>query len=1080
MTRTADDGARRGPLRGLTVVDTTDGRGETAGRFLADLGADVILVEPPGGAAARRRAPLHDGTSLYFATHNANKRGLTLDTETDEGRAALLRLLDRADIWIESDRARGEGLDHASLARRNPAIVLLTITDFGLTGPYRDHVATDAVHAALGGALCRSGLPGRPPLPPPGSLGAESACLQAAYVALLAHFSALTTGLGDHIDFSLHEGIAQVIDPGFGIGGSATGGLRAVDLPRGRPSAGHMYPIFPCADGSVRICVLSPRQWRGMRAWMGEPEEFADPRYEQLGVRFKEADRIHARIGELFRDRTRDDLAAEGQRHGVPIAGLLDAGEVLRADHYLARGALQDVEVAPGLDGRMPTGFLEVDGHRAGLRHRAPLPGEHNEEILGAPATEPRAPGNWGSTAAIGAGATGRRHPLAGLRVLDLGVIVAGAELGRLLADHGADVIKVENKAFPDGGRQSRTGEVITASSSWGHRNKRSLGLNLRSPDGVELFKRLVAESDVVLSNFKPGTLESLGLGYETLREINPRLVMADSSALGSSGPWSKRMGYGPLVRAATGLSDLWRYPDSPGQGHSDAVTIYPDHVVGRVGAAAVLAQLIRLHRTGTGGTVSISQAEIILGALADRLLGEWLSPGSLAAGQLGSDAPDGVFPCAGDDEWCVVSVRDDADWRRLCAAIGRQDLAADPALADAAGRVAHRDRIAEAVAEWTRSRAPRDVMDLLQSAGVPAGAMLRVGELLTDPHLAERGFFARLRQPTLSEALPTEARPAHSLRLADPPLRPAPLQGQHTRELSGELLGLSEERTDELIADGVLEVMADREREELLEATRRAVLVEDRGHVRVVTLNRPEARNAVDQELSLLLGTALEEAEADPVVRAVVVTGAGDKAFCAGADLKAVARGETIIPPGREAWGFAGYVDHPIGKPVIAAVNGFALGGGTEIALASDLVVAADTAAFGLPEVRRGIIAAAGGAFRLVAQLPPKVAMELLLTGDTLSAAEAKDLGLVNRVVPQDRVLAEAVALAERIAANAPLAVQASKRIAKGISDGSVAAEEDRWSHSHAEARAVMRSADAKEGPRAFAEKRAPVWQAR
>ncbi|MFI0968284.1 crotonase/enoyl-CoA hydratase family protein [Streptomyces sp. NPDC021080] len=273
---------------------------------------------------------------------------------------------------------------------------------------------------------------------------------------------------------------------------------------------------------------------------------------------------------------------------------------------------------------------------------------------------------------------------------------------------------------------------------------------------------------------------------------------------------------------------------------------------------------------------------------------------------------------------------------------------------------------------------------------------------------------------------------------------------------------------------------MADREREELLEATRRAVLVEDRGYVRVITLNRPQARNAVNQELSLLLGTALEEAEADPVVRAVVVTGAGDKAFCAGADLKAVARGETIIPPGREAWGFAGYVDHHIGKPVIAAVNGFALGGGTEIALASDLVVAADTAAFGLPEVRRGIIAAAGGAFRLVAQLPPKVAMELLLTGDTLGAAEAKDLGLVNRVVPQDRVLAEAVALAERIAANAPLAVQASKRIARGISDGSVAAEVDRWSHSHTEARAVMRSADAKEGPRAFAEKRAPVWQAR
>uniref|UniRef100_A0AAU1M5B9 enoyl-CoA hydratase n=1 Tax=Streptomyces sp. NBC_00148 TaxID=2903626 RepID=A0AAU1M5B9_9ACTN len=264
------------------------------------------------------------------------------------------------------------------------------------------------------------------------------------------------------------------------------------------------------------------------------------------------------------------------------------------------------------------------------------------------------------------------------------------------------------------------------------------------------------------------------------------------------------------------------------------------------------------------------------------------------------------------------------------------------------------------------------------------------------------------------------------------------------------------------------------------MERAARPVLVADQGHVRVITLNRPEARNAVNEELSRLLGEALEEADKDPGVRAVVITGAGDKAFCAGADLKAVARGQNIMPQGREAWGFAGYVSHHIGKPTIAAVNGFALGGGTEIALASDLVVAADSARFGLPEVKRGIIAAAGGAFRLAAQLPQKVAMELLLTGDTLDAAAAKDLGLVNRVVPQDRVREEAVLLAERIAANAPLAVQASKRIALGISDGAVVQEQQRWDLSWSEARAVIGSDDAKEGPRAFAEKRAPVWQAR
>ncbi|MGO4429596.1 CoA transferase, partial [Streptomyces sp. MCAF7] len=151
-----------------------------------------------------------------------------------------------------------------------------------------------------------------------------------------------------------------------------------------------------------------------------------------------------------------------------------------------------------------------------------------------------------------------------------------------------------------------------------------------------------------------------------------------DSSAFGASGAWSRRMGYGPLVRASTGLSDLWRYPGDP-DGHSDSITIYPDHVVGRVGAAAVVAQLARLRRTGRGGTVGIAQAEIILDTLAEHLAGEWLSPGSLHPGAMTADL---VVPCAGDDQWCVIGIRDDEDWNRLCAVTGYEVLAADPELA--------------------------------------------------------------------------------------------------------------------------------------------------------------------------------------------------------------------------------------------------------------------------------------------------------------------------------------------------------------------------------------------------------------
>jgi crotonobetainyl-CoA hydratase len=260
------------------------------------------------------------------------------------------------------------------------------------------------------------------------------------------------------------------------------------------------------------------------------------------------------------------------------------------------------------------------------------------------------------------------------------------------------------------------------------------------------------------------------------------------------------------------------------------------------------------------------------------------------------------------------------------------------------------------------------------------------------------------------------------------------------------------------------------------------AVLVERRGHVLVITLNRPEARNAINGAVTEALGDAMERADQDPEIRVVVLTGAGDKAFCAGADLKAIARGENLLPRTgkRAAWGFAGYVTHHISKPTIAAVNGTALGGGTELVLASDLAVAARSATFGLPEVKRGIIAGAGGVFRLPAQVPPKLAYELIFTGEPIDAERALNLGLVNRVVPADQVLATALELAETIAANAPLAVQASKRVGQQIVDGGLPSEAELWNLSANERAAVRETADAKEGPLAFAEKRTPVWQAR
>ncbi|WP_435769028.1 crotonase/enoyl-CoA hydratase family protein [Nocardioides sp. SYSU DS0651] len=256
-------------------------------------------------------------------------------------------------------------------------------------------------------------------------------------------------------------------------------------------------------------------------------------------------------------------------------------------------------------------------------------------------------------------------------------------------------------------------------------------------------------------------------------------------------------------------------------------------------------------------------------------------------------------------------------------------------------------------------------------------------------------------------------------------------------------------------------------------------VTLERHGHVGVATIRRPDAMNAVNGAVSTGLGEALEEAETDEGIRVLVVTGEG-RAFCAGADLKALAQGEDIMAAGHPEWGFAGYVRHFVSIPTIAAVNGFALGGGTEIVLASDLAVIDAEAKLGLPEVKRGLLAAAGGVIRAQRQVPFKLALELALTGDPITAEQAREWGLVNRVAPAGTTLELAVELAERIAGNAPLSVRETKRVMHETAALGSDWDDEVWQVNNRAAGRVMRSEDFREGTRAFAEKRAPEWKGR
>jgi enoyl-CoA hydratase len=248
-------------------------------------------------------------------------------------------------------------------------------------------------------------------------------------------------------------------------------------------------------------------------------------------------------------------------------------------------------------------------------------------------------------------------------------------------------------------------------------------------------------------------------------------------------------------------------------------------------------------------------------------------------------------------------------------------------------------------------------------------------------------------------------------------------------------------------------------------------VLVEQRDRILIITINRPAARNAIDAAVTSGVAAAMDQLDERKDLSIGILTGAGGT-FCAGMDLKAFLRGEQVALPGR---GLAGFTQAPPKKPLIAAVEGYALAGGFELALACDLIVAAEDAKFGIPEVKRGLMAAAGGLIRLPRRIPPNIAMEYALTGDFFSAADAQRHGLANRVTPSGGALAAAIELAERITANAPLSIAATKDVIVRSADWT---GEDMWRNQQEIVRPVFGSADAREGASAFAEKRAPVWR--
>jgi crotonobetainyl-CoA:carnitine CoA-transferase CaiB-like acyl-CoA transferase len=807
-----------GALAGVRVLDLTQGiAGPFGTRQLADHGATVLKLERPGGGDPTRRAgpfpgdrpdPERSGLFLYL---NAGKQGTVLDLAEPSGAERLRELARGADLLVESFRPGAlerRGLGHAALAERNPRLCTISLSNFGQSGPYRDWELTEIVAFALSGPMYQTGLPGREPLGYAEHCTQTFAGLSLAAIAVGALIGARRTGRGCHVDLSIAEA--------FLAGGERqpVSYFYSREIPQriGDPLREQfLMGCYPCRDGYVAVQGVGRGEswWPRVFKMMGRPELSADPRFaNSLAIMAHKRDFDALWAGWLMAH-TRREIFDAGAEARFPIAPVYDARDMHADPHFAARGVFADVEHPRAGRLKLPVTPLRLHGSPAPPPRPAPLLGEHTAELERASA--PRADSGPALAAA------GNGLPLAGVRVLELAEGWAGPMTGMWLGDLGAEVIKVEAVQrfdhargpieVPEGlsgypGRRSgpRPYDVATAYVT-ANRNKLGVTIDLSRPRGVELFKRLVAVSDVVATNMVTGVPEKMGIGYEALRQVKPDLIMLTCSGYGASGPYARRVTMGGAMDGIAGYSALRHYPDRT----PDTVnySTHTDVVTGLSNALALLLALAHRQRTGEGQWVEVSGVEASLQHVPEALVDFALNARTRGSRGNGHPhmAPHGVYPCAGKDRWLALAVRDERDWRALCARAGEPDWARDPRFADAEGRIRHRAELDARISEWTRTRDPIALMHALQRDRIPAAAVHDARDHAHDPHWQARGVY----QPTPlpghgTYPLPTSPWVVDGQRLGLR-LRP-PALGEHNRAVLQGLLGLGDAELQELAAE--------------------------------------------------------------------------------------------------------------------------------------------------------------------------------------------------------------------------------------------------------------------------------------
>ena len=814
--------SRERALGGRRVLELADEKGVYCGKLLADMGADVVKIERPGGDATRAIPPFWGDVpdrdrSLFFLYTNTSKRGVTLDLERPDGRDLFRRLAATADLVVETcppGHLDDRGIGWAALGAANPRLVLTSITPFGQTGPHRRFRSSDLVASALGGALHVTGEETDPPVTLAGGQAHMAASLFAAVASMIALHHATATGMGQHVDISVEEAVASVAHIS-GVGKWLDDGIVpkrwGTSLFASVPSG-----TYPCTDGLVYLMVNRSLHWKALAEWIHEVtgnRDVLDPRWEgPSSNRYADRDLLDVHICELTTRFTVDEMYREGQRRHIAFAPVGTARAVVRDPHLAARGFFVDVpdDGAGGL--RCPGAPYRLGETPWAITRRAPRVGEHNDEVYGGERGIPAR--SVASSRQAASSAPGRPQALAGVRVVEFTSAMAGPWVGRLMAWCGAEVIRVESKGHPDVvrlyvppwapelGTQPECSPWFT---DW-NAGKRFVALDLGRPDAGALAKRLVGIADVVVENQTTGVMDRLGLSWEVLREVKPDLVMLSTSGYGDSGPSRHHVAWGPNIEAHSGLASLSGFPE-----RECTVTqyAYPDAVSALHGLFAVLCALDHRARTGQGQYVTLSQLETTV-AVIGHVLMEYLANGREPA-RLGNRsldaAPQGCYRCAGEDRWCAVTVSSDAEWARLCAAIGRPALTCDPRFATLAERLASAAELDAVIEEWTCTRDAYAVMAALQEAGVAAGVVQTAEDLLRhDRQLAARGFFEQVEHLRNGRVVATGI----PLGLTGTPGRTGragAAVGEDNAYVFGQLLGMSSAEIDRFVAAGAIEM---------------------------------------------------------------------------------------------------------------------------------------------------------------------------------------------------------------------------------------------------------------------------------